>query len=303
MAGAVRCLSFHAHYRCRHSGDCCTAGWPIPDDQGGLLPRTAQGCALHDATSHRCTIHTAHGHDALPLACRQFPRMTVHDPRGVSVTLSCYCPTARALLDEDTAPITIVEHAPAFPPHGEYVGLDARTALPPALCPDVLMDWDSWWEWERLSVELWNRDESPRHILARLALAVEHARTWRPGQGELIDRVHEAQTLARSTSRTDLTNPTNLKQPHEQNPAHLTNDANPTNDRLVRRFLACHTFANWTAYTGAGLRTWLRSIETVVFLLENDWSIAEIDLWLRHWADPAMLAQVWSAAEREGART
>jgi hypothetical protein len=27
---AVRCLSMHAAYRCRDSGACCTAGWPIP---------------------------------------------------------------------------------------------------------------------------------------------------------------------------------------------------------------------------------------------------------------------------------
>src|SRR6185312_11317183 len=26
------CLSFHAGYRCRHSGACCTAGWAIPFD-------------------------------------------------------------------------------------------------------------------------------------------------------------------------------------------------------------------------------------------------------------------------------
>jgi Fe-S-cluster containining protein len=26
----VRCLSFHARYRCRDSGACCSSGWPIP---------------------------------------------------------------------------------------------------------------------------------------------------------------------------------------------------------------------------------------------------------------------------------
>src|SRR4029079_19557488 len=28
--GAVRSLDFHAAYRCRHSGACCTSNWPIP---------------------------------------------------------------------------------------------------------------------------------------------------------------------------------------------------------------------------------------------------------------------------------
>jgi hypothetical protein len=63
------------------------------------------------------------------------------------------------------------------------------------------------------------------------------------------------------------------------------------------RFLACHAFASWTAHLGSGLRTWLRSLETVVFLLENGWTIREIDLWLRHYADPRRLAASWSAAE------
>ena len=211
----VRCLSFHAHYRCRHSGDCCTARWPIPIEPDALarvrarfvngppipdapstlpsvLPLDSHGCAFHDAAARRCQIHAALGHDALPLACRQFPRVVVDDPRGVSVALSAYCPTARAEILDGTGDITIVEAPAAFAADAEYVGLDARTSLPPALCPDVLFDWDSWWEWERLSVALLNTDAEPRALLARLRVAVEHARTWRPGQGPLLDRVREA---------------------------------------------------------------------------------------------------------------
>jgi hypothetical protein len=283
----VRCLSVHANYRCQHSGDCCTSGWPIPDDKGGLLPMTAHGCAFHNAGLHRCEIHAADGHDALPLACRQFPRVTVQDPRGVSVTLSHYCPTARGLLSTYAGPVTVVDDAPAFPADGEYVGLDARASLPPSLCPDVLMDWESWWEWECLSVELCNLNETPRQIVARLSVAVEHVRMWRPGQGELIDRVHEA-------FRTALTNPTNLTPPHEQNPTNL-----PNRSHLTNRLLASHAFANWTAHLGEGLRTWLRSLETVVFLLEEGWTVREVDLWLRHFADPRLLAKVWSTVERD----
>ncbi len=294
----TRSLSFHAAYRCRDSGDCCTARWPIPiepeplarvrsafvngprsDDFGNLaaacLPLDAHGCAFHDAGSHRCEIHAALGHDALPLACRQFPRVSVTDPRGASVVLSCYCPTALGMLSGPGDLIEIVEDAPAFPAGGEYVGLDATASLPPALCPDVLMDWESWWEWERLSVDLCNANETPRQILARLAAAVEHARTWRPGHGELIARVRDAHGAARHA---------------------LTGIPGPPT--AATRFLSCHIFANWTAHLGGGLRTWFRSIETVVFLLEEGWTMREIDLWLRHFADPRLLARVWSNAER-----
>lgn len=217
----VRCLSFHATYRCRNSGDCCTSRWPIPieadalararaafvngphvddprDGSPALLPINARGCAFHNAETHRCEIHTAIGHDALPLACRQFPRVSVIYPRGVSVALSCYCPTALEMLETFTGEIAIVDNPLAFPPGGEYVGLDARASLPPALCPDVLMDWDSWREWEHLSVALCNLDETPRQILARLSVAVEAVRTWRPGDAELMDRVREAHAQART---------------------------------------------------------------------------------------------------------
>jgi hypothetical protein len=101
-------------------------------------------------------IHKTLGHDALPLACRQFPRVCVTDPRGVSVTLSHYCPTAAGLLANESshASESILTNPARFPPQAEYVGLDAVHALPPLLRPGILMDWDSWWEIERLSVEV-----------------------------------------------------------------------------------------------------------------------------------------------------
>ncbi|MGE5360921.1 MAG: hypothetical protein ACM3NQ_18035, partial [Bacteroidales bacterium] len=46
MSLPVRSLSIHAHYSCRHSGACCTAGWPIPvepDTTRGLLEAVAEG--------------------------------------------------------------------------------------------------------------------------------------------------------------------------------------------------------------------------------------------------------------------
>ena len=57
-------------------------------------------------------------------------------------------------------------NAPAFLPDREYVGLDARASLPPLLRPDMLMDWESWWEIERLAVEtLLTRGGSPEEAI------------------------------------------------------------------------------------------------------------------------------------------
>ena len=213
---------------------------------------TDRGCAFHNAAAQQCEIHALRGHDALPLACRQFPRVSILEPRGVAITLSCYCPTARAMLSIahqsiDAQTVTIVENPRAFPSSGEYEGLDARTSLPPALCPNVLMDWDSWFEWERLSFELWNLDEPLRQILDRLSVAVESVRTWRPGQGELLTRVQEAHTRARSLAPEHLS----TRAPEHPAPA-------PSHPRTLapsHLFLCCHTFASWPAHLRAGLRT------------------------------------------------
>jgi hypothetical protein len=205
--------------------------------------------------------------------------VSVIDPRGASVTLSCFCPTALAMLDETDSPIAIINHQSAIATMPE--GLDARLSLPPALRPDILMDWESWWEFERLAVEQFNRDETPREIVARLGEIVEGIRTWNPGDGELIDRVRAA-FAGGGVAGGGVGNHSAL--------------------RKTNRFLACHAFANWTTHLGAGLRTWLRSLETVVFLIEEGWEIREIDEWLRHWADPRLLARVWSSAETEKGR-
>ena len=84
------------------------------------LLATAHGrCVFHDPAG-RCAIHSALGHDALPLACRQFPRVSVTDPRGVSVTLSHYCPTAAALLDGGNA---LRASSPTYSPCAGNAGL------------------------------------------------------------------------------------------------------------------------------------------------------------------------------------
>jgi hypothetical protein len=213
-------------------------------------------------------------------------------------------------------PVTIVLDPPAFPPAGEYVGLDAATALPPLLAPDMLMDWDAWWEFERRSVAwIVEAPGSCRNAVDALATAVEHVRTWRPGHGLLVDRVHEAFDRVASIGRPAPPRPAQagrdarvqdvisgiadawrsraprLRQPHEIDPA-----ARPP-DSSVRRYVASHAFANWAVHLGTGLRTWWRSVDAALLVIEAGLDVREGDLVLRHLADPDALARVWSRSE------
>jgi hypothetical protein len=329
-------LSFHASYRCQEHGVCCTSGWPIDiddvarvhveaavargdvatsrppfvhvDEAGApaVLAVVDRACVFHrDGPHERCEIHRVLGHAALPLACRQFPRVSVQDPRGTSITLSHYCPTAASMLDDDR-PIAIVSDAPAFPRNAEYVGLDARTSLPPRLRPDMLMDWNSWWEWERLSVNAIARALTASDALARLHAAVEHARTWRPTDGPLIERVREAFDRPVLTTRVErnvaiVRDELVAAIPANHRPSNIDVASTPLSDAALRRYLSAHAFASWTAHLGQGLRTWLRSIEAAHALVMSGLSVGDADLWLRHLADPSALADVWSKAERTGA--
>jgi len=158
-------LNFHLPYRCRHSGSCCTAGWPIPVeperavlirngewlDEGGILPRDEHGvCVFHDG---QCTVY-----EHRPLSCVHFPYVCMIDPRGVHVTLSHYCPTAAALLFDHEGPIEVVEGPSPVPLLEIPEGLDAQESLPP-LVPAAagrqprLMSWDEFAQWERQELQ------------------------------------------------------------------------------------------------------------------------------------------------------
>jgi Fe-S-cluster containining protein len=144
------------------------------------------------AGSGLCTVHRDLGEEALPSACRQFPRVVTLAPIGVSITLSHWCPTAAAALFADGA-LSVVEDPPGFPPSWPYQGLDARDALPPLLRPGVLMDWPSLDRWERFAVSVLADDvRSPETALDALAAAAEEARRWTPDDGAFagsFDRV------------------------------------------------------------------------------------------------------------------
>jgi len=68
-------------------------------------------------------------------------------------------------------------------------------------------------------------------------------------------------------------------------------------DGEVGRFLAAHVFANWSAYTGRGLRTWYRSVEAAGCLVRLTNDPGMVDLVLRHLADSSALITRWSRAE------
>ena len=341
----IRCLSFHAHYQCRRSGACCTSDWPIPIEADRLArlqaavaanavrpaitapawmiaspdappdtPATlaiAHGhCVFFDADGGRaCRIHAAMGHDALPLACRQFPRIAVHDPRGISVTLSHYCPTASSAL-ATAGPVTIVEQPPAFAAGADYEGLDATRALPPLLREGMLMDWNAWWAWEAASVALLtDGNEAASVRLGRLRRAVDEIHSWSPSHGPLRAHVDRAFATARLTGEASfmpdcheiemrwqeivLAVPEDLR-PQVPRPTNRDSGNMPPLPPHTNRFLAAHAFANWTAHLGDGLHAWLRSVEAAYVCLLVGLDIRQADLILRHLASPNALAKTWS---------
>ncbi|HEY8231909.1 MAG TPA: hypothetical protein VIJ10_04530 [Vicinamibacteria bacterium] len=215
----VRALSIHADYRCRMSGACCRSGWDIAVEpaaeerirrgvaDGRLRPadwgRAAAGlphgarvllrvlpsgdCAfLAPGEPRLCAVHKALGEDALPSACRQFPRVVTLTPLGVSLTLSHYCPTAAEMLFRDDVGLAVVSDPAAFPRSWPYEGLDARDALPPLLRPGALMSWAAHERLEQHAVLRLADESGPvAQALADFAQHAEALRGWSLGDGPL----------------------------------------------------------------------------------------------------------------------
>jgi Fe-S-cluster containining protein len=222
----VYALAFHADYRCRHSGACCTADWDVPvelpvyrsladavtggrlkvspsagslapfivedlpPDTGAMLDRDEHGhCVFFDRDSRLCIVHRDLGEEALPETCRHFPRLSVEDQRGTFVTLSHFCPTAASMLFCDE-PVEIVADPPAFP-RLDYDGLVVTADdLPPLLSPRTLMDLDGYSAWERHMVARCSAvDAAPESVLATLARDANVLSRWRPGSTTLATAV------------------------------------------------------------------------------------------------------------------
>lgn len=222
-AGRVQSLSFHANYRCRNTGVCCSSGWDIavessvevrlrsellrpglalPNGPDGFRPmvsppvgcssslRRAGGtCWFHDRSRHECSIHRAFGESALPSACRHFPRVCVLEPDRVAVSLSHYCPTAASLLFRNRDTFKIMDAPAAFPASWPFEGLDVREAWPPFLRPGVLLGFDGWRELERCVVGRLTAGPDVHSGLAAIEAALDTLAKWRADDSPITEFV------------------------------------------------------------------------------------------------------------------
>lgn len=282
----VYSLSLHAGYACRHSGACCTAGWPIPVEPSRrpllgadlLVPDAHGACQFHERTTGLCRIHRDHGEAMLPSSCFHFPRRTLLDERGVFVSLSHFCPTAAALLVSASDPVHIVASPPAFPADREYEGLDGRGAWPPLVKADLLFDLPGYNRWERYLIQsLASAGDSARAVLQDVAAAAERLRDWSSDDGSLDDWI--AAVTARPQPVEDTAWAWSRYAPFAQLDAyeHLvslvpdgltkrevsdaerrawTEARSPAvPDAILRRYVAAKAFGSWAAYEAFGLRT------------------------------------------------
>ena len=206
-----------------------------------IAAKTDSGsCSYFEADTSLCAIHRVGGHASLPVSCRMFPRSVLIDARGTFVSLSHFCPTAAALLFQPGPPAAIVEAPATLVDVGPLDGLDARSAWPPLLRPGVLMDLESYGEWEHLGVELLTRDGvAPDASLAALERVAARIASWTADEGPLIERVRDAFRA--------MVLPRGVLAPH---------------DVAVKRWLAARSFACWIAYQKDGIAEIVRYLRS-----------------------------------------
>jgi hypothetical protein len=371
--GPVYALSIHADYRCEQSGVCCSSEWDVPvelpvyrrldaalvsgslrpaadadgggapliveddlpEDAGAMLARTTGGeCVFYHGGSRLCVVHRDLGEGQLPSTCRYFPRLAVRDPRGTSISLTHYCPTAAAMLFRDDVPIEIVEAPRAFPPadyEGYLVGPDA---WPPLLHPRMLMDDAAYGAWERHMVSRCADETlSPEGVVATLQRDATVLRGYTPGAGSLIDAVAAlpADAIAAPVQEalgsslalfTEVMRavPDDFKpEPDEHRlvDVYLVAVAPAWThwDKPLKRYLAAKAFASWTAYQGRGLLTVVRGLEVALAMVRVEAArqcrdqgrsldatllkeaIRQADFALNHLAAGDELARRWSRVE------
>jgi hypothetical protein len=248
-----------------------------------------------------CAIHRDLGADALPVACRHFPRKVVIDARGTLISLSHFCPTAAATL-LTAASLAIVEAHPPLRLSAPIDGLDATDTLPPLLRPGLLCDMEGYDAWERAGISLLaESDRGFENCLDVLAGATDSIRRWNPGDGTLAQRVRrDVQAAAAARVALDWSATRTIERVRLLTIGRVGNDLIPLNafdatwndhagkrldwfNSAMKNYLASRLFANWIAYQGRGLRTiveWLRTCVAVVaheLLRRTDNSIAAPD--------------------------
>ena len=267
----TRCLSVHAPYVCAHVGACCQAGWTIPIE-APLIPRlralgfpdAAAGvagladdgaCVFFERDGGRlCAIHRRGGASSLPSMCRHFPRVVVNDPRGASVTLSHFCPTAAGLLFEPVR-LAIVDAPRPLSLDGGMEGLDATDVLPPLLSPGVLTDWEGYTAWEDAAVALFDDEGLDPGAAAReLAGRTAAVCAWKPGRDTLASAVRDAFAADRRREAVSTSSWRGF-------------------ERAVKAFLAAHAFASWAAYEPGGLRAAAGAVSRALDVLRGEVSL------------------------------
>ncbi|NJK88576.1 MAG: hypothetical protein HC923_03695 [Myxococcales bacterium] len=330
----VRCLTLHADYVCGRSGVCCSTEWRIsvgPEDmvrvegalQDGRLPEaelrgkaldeifrpdvrhpglrivdvSSGGCHFHGGSS--CRIHDTAGEAALPDVCRIFPRLAVQHPRGTSVTLSHFCPTAAELLfredKSDKDLLAVQRPGRSFSGKRELRGLDAREHLPPLLSPNRPMSWTAFEKWQ--SMALMHVASATRGPEAALSSLCDHTEELRRAASiddalrrmkdrlaspepvkvpkELgtflrvfawITELLERRTQKSSFTRTSLEPFVRRYYDSPGGPTRMRDDAVAAQDSLqrlsspLRRYVAARLFASYHSYQGHGLRTSLLAV-------------------------------------------
>ena len=312
----VFALSVHADYACRHSGACCRAGWAIPVERRirpllgtDLLTPNADGACQHfDGSSRLCRIHHEHGADMLPAACHHFPRLALHDARGLFVNLTHFCPTAAEQLLRADVRLAIVQEPPAFPASRSYDPLDGRETWPPLVSSRLLFDLESYGVWEQFVVDTLALDGPVSDALITLATVAERLREWTPTAGSLLEWTHQICAPATARESCEPRSPREsttgsgapphqawtLYEPFAQLRAYeavvrtvpeglprpssppgleqtLATFVNPYWDAwsvAVRRYAAAKAFAWWGAYQARGIRTLVAELVTACTVLE-----------------------------------
>jgi hypothetical protein len=271
------------------------SGEALPDGARAIVGVRSNGaCVFFDENQGRlCAIHRDVGEDALPIACRQFPRVSLHDSRGTLISLSHFCPTAAGLLRSNVRP-AIVRAPSTLALGGAVEGLNARDALPPLLHPGLLIDRDAYALWERRVIDVLGGDDgSVDEAVARIAAATRTVTMWQPGHVSCADAVDRAfdsipamtviddldaderrVALALSSVPTGLAHAPIFGEFRATWPQVSTVFADF--DRAVRAYLAARTFGNWMAYHGRGLDAVVEYVRICLAVLKMEVA--------RHWA-------------------
>jgi hypothetical protein len=254
------------------------AAWTVARDE-------RDDCVFFERDAGRlCVIHREAGIDALPAACRHFPRKVLHEAAGTYVSLSHFCPTAAGLLlTAGTLRIVTARPPLELPPPVE--GLDAVDALPPLVRPGLLCDVAGYRAWEEAGVATLARsDLTWDQALDHIAAATEIVRTPRPRPIALLELVPAAFQSARAADGADGGAHARVLEGAATLAGADASDISPIDgfndlwrrhigeralrfDQPIKNYLAARLFANWVAYQGRGLRTiveWLRTCAAVV---------------------------------------